>query len=102
MGIKSPEILPTCLVGALHRAVKNCCSCLPTPQPPLSMRWRRNSLTASGIEQANGLGRALNVRMTNWFETTADSYFNHQSAEHCSRCGGSQGRRRKHIREGSG
>ncbi|KAB1082225.1 ParB/RepB/Spo0J family partition protein [Neorhizobium galegae] len=31
----------------------------------------------SGIEQANQLGRALNVRMTDWFETTADSYFNH-------------------------
>lgn len=31
----------------------------------------------SGIEQANQLGRALNVDMTNWFETTADSYFNH-------------------------
>lgn len=31
----------------------------------------------SGIEQANQLGRALNVRMTEWFETTADSYFNH-------------------------
>ncbi|KQT01598.1 hypothetical protein ASG42_26650 [Rhizobium sp. Leaf391] len=31
----------------------------------------------SGIEQANQLGRALNVRMTNWFETTADRYFNH-------------------------
>jgi ParB family chromosome partitioning protein len=26
----------------------------------------------------------------------------HQSAEHCSRCGGRQGRRRKPIREGSG
>lgn len=31
----------------------------------------------SGIEQANQLGRALNVQMTDWFETTADSYFNH-------------------------
>ncbi len=30
-----------------------------------------------GIEQANQLGRALNVEMTDWFETTADSYFNH-------------------------
>lgn len=31
----------------------------------------------SGIEQANQLGRALNVQMTDWYETTADSYFNH-------------------------
>ncbi|WP_320188455.1 ParB/RepB/Spo0J family partition protein (plasmid) [Agrobacterium rosae] len=31
----------------------------------------------SGIEQANQLGRALNVQMTDWFETTADSYFSH-------------------------
>ena len=31
----------------------------------------------NGIEQANQLGRALKVDMTNWFETTADSYFNH-------------------------
>jgi ParB family chromosome partitioning protein len=31
----------------------------------------------SGIEQANQLGRALKIDMTNWFETTADSYFNH-------------------------
>jgi ParB family chromosome partitioning protein len=31
----------------------------------------------SGIEQANQLGRALNVRMTDWFETTGESYFNH-------------------------
>ncbi|SMF25822.1 MULTISPECIES: ParB/RepB/Spo0J family partition protein [Rhizobiaceae] len=31
----------------------------------------------SGIEQANQLGRALKVDMTNWFETTADSYFSH-------------------------
>lgn len=30
-----------------------------------------------GIEQANQLGRALKVDMTNWFETTADSYFSH-------------------------
>lgn len=30
-----------------------------------------------GIEQANQLGRALKVNMTDWFETTADSYFNH-------------------------
>jgi ParB family chromosome partitioning protein len=30
-----------------------------------------------GIEQANQLGRALKVDMTNWFETTADSYFGH-------------------------
>ncbi|HEY0122175.1 MAG TPA: ParB/RepB/Spo0J family partition protein [Rhizobium sp.] len=30
-----------------------------------------------GIEQANQLGRALKVDMTNWFETTADSYFDH-------------------------
>lgn len=31
----------------------------------------------SGIEQANQLGRALNVRMTDWFETGAESYFKH-------------------------
>ncbi|WP_064697380.1 ParB/RepB/Spo0J family partition protein [Rhizobium aegyptiacum] len=31
----------------------------------------------NGIEQANQLGRALKVDMTDWFETTADSYFNH-------------------------
>ncbi|MGV1793613.1 ParB/RepB/Spo0J family partition protein [Rhizobium sp. A37_96] len=31
----------------------------------------------NGIEQANQLGRALKVDMTNWFETTADSYFSH-------------------------
>ena len=31
----------------------------------------------SGIEQANQLGRALKVRMTDWFETSAESYFNH-------------------------
>jgi len=31
----------------------------------------------SGIEQANQLGRALNMRMTDWFETSAESYFNH-------------------------
>ncbi len=30
-----------------------------------------------GIEQADQLGRALKVDMTNWFETTADSYFSH-------------------------
>ncbi len=30
-----------------------------------------------GIEQANQLGRALKIDMTNWFETTAASYFNH-------------------------
>ncbi|NKN02285.1 hypothetical protein GFL89_30550 [Rhizobium leguminosarum bv. viciae] len=31
----------------------------------------------NGIAQANQLGRALNVTMSDWFETTADSYFNH-------------------------
>jgi len=31
----------------------------------------------NGIEQANQLGRALKVDMSNWFETTAASYFNH-------------------------
>ncbi|OOO33543.1 UNVERIFIED_ORG: chromosome partitioning protein ParB [Rhizobium sophorae] len=31
----------------------------------------------NGIEQANQLGRALKVDMTDWFETTADSYFSH-------------------------
>jgi len=31
----------------------------------------------NGIEQANQLGRALKAVMTDWFETTADSYFNH-------------------------
>ncbi len=30
-----------------------------------------------GIAQADQLGRALKVDMTKWFETTADSYFNH-------------------------
>jgi ParB family chromosome partitioning protein len=30
-----------------------------------------------GIEQADQLGRALKVDMTNWFETTAGSYFSH-------------------------
>ncbi|RWF89599.1 MAG: ParB/RepB/Spo0J family partition protein [Mesorhizobium sp.] len=30
-----------------------------------------------GIEQANQLGRALNVDMSEWFETTGDSYFKH-------------------------
>ncbi|RWK68284.1 ParB/RepB/Spo0J family partition protein [Mesorhizobium sp.] len=30
-----------------------------------------------GIEQANQLGRALNVDMPEWFETTGDSYFKH-------------------------
>ncbi len=31
----------------------------------------------SGVEQANQLGRALNMRMTDWFVTSADSYFKH-------------------------
>lgn len=31
----------------------------------------------NGIDQANQLGRALKVNMTDWFETTADTYFNH-------------------------
>ncbi|MGJ7042779.1 ParB family chromosome partitioning protein [Shinella sp. BE166] len=30
-----------------------------------------------GIEQANQLGRALEVNMPDWFETTGDSYFKH-------------------------
>lgn len=30
-----------------------------------------------GIEQANQLGRALKVHMSDWFETTGDSYFRH-------------------------
>ncbi|WP_246802794.1 hypothetical protein [Ensifer sp. ENS02] len=30
-----------------------------------------------GIDQANQLGRALKVKMNDWFETTADSYLNH-------------------------
>ncbi|WP_287392322.1 hypothetical protein [Mesorhizobium sp.] len=30
-----------------------------------------------GIEQANQLGRALNVDISEWFETTGDSYFKH-------------------------
>ncbi|RWD10458.1 MAG: ParB/RepB/Spo0J family partition protein [Mesorhizobium sp.] len=30
-----------------------------------------------GIEQASQLGRALNVDMSEWFETTGDSYFKH-------------------------
>ncbi|RVP81343.1 hypothetical protein CN096_37440 [Sinorhizobium meliloti] len=30
-----------------------------------------------GIEQANQLGRALEVKMSDWFETTGDSYFKH-------------------------
>ncbi|RWD51647.1 MAG: ParB/RepB/Spo0J family partition protein [Mesorhizobium sp.] len=30
-----------------------------------------------GIEQANQLGRALEVNMPEWFETTGDSYFKH-------------------------
>nr|WP_225170573.1 chromosome partitioning protein ParB [Ensifer sp. IC4062] len=30
-----------------------------------------------GIEQANQLGRALEVYMPDWFETTGDSYFKH-------------------------
>lgn len=30
-----------------------------------------------GIEQANQLGRALDVNMSDWFETTGDSYFKH-------------------------
>ncbi|WP_292464759.1 ParB/RepB/Spo0J family partition protein [Mesorhizobium sp.] len=30
-----------------------------------------------GIEQANQLGRALNIDMSEWFETTGDSYFKH-------------------------
>ncbi|WP_164838113.1 hypothetical protein [Sinorhizobium meliloti] len=30
-----------------------------------------------GIEQANHLGRALEVNMPDWFETTGDSYFKH-------------------------
>ncbi|WP_234892134.1 hypothetical protein [Sinorhizobium meliloti] len=29
------------------------------------------------IEQANHLGRALEVNMPDWFETTGDSYFKH-------------------------
>ncbi|TIS70941.1 MAG: hypothetical protein E5W94_33695, partial [Mesorhizobium sp.] len=31
----------------------------------------------NGIEQANQLGRALNIDMSEWFETTGDSYFKH-------------------------
>ncbi|OAP35314.1 hypothetical protein AU381_25680 [Sinorhizobium glycinis] len=30
-----------------------------------------------GIEQANQLGRALEVHMPDWFEATGDSYFKH-------------------------
>ncbi|TIT75259.1 MAG: chromosome partitioning protein ParB, partial [Mesorhizobium sp.] len=30
-----------------------------------------------GIEQANQLGQALNVDMSEWFETTGDSYYKH-------------------------
>lgn len=30
-----------------------------------------------GIEQANQLGRALKVDMSEWFETTGESYFKH-------------------------
>ncbi|MDX0568580.1 hypothetical protein GOL38_32125, partial [Sinorhizobium medicae] len=33
--------------------------------------------TKKGIEQANQLGRALQVNMSDWFETTGNSYFKH-------------------------
>ncbi|MGZ2464578.1 hypothetical protein ACVJMZ_000102 [Sinorhizobium medicae] len=42
------------------------------------MRWRRSLPDRKkDIEQANHLGRALEVNMSDWFETTGDSYFKH-------------------------
>lgn len=42
------------------------------------MRWRRSLRDRKkDIEQANHLGRALEVNMPDWFETTGDSYFKH-------------------------